>query len=120
MTIVTRGLTRTAIAGASTWQYCKIGTGSTAASVGQTDFVGSVFTKVVGVATQIDNVNTLVSIFSGSEGNTIDLIKEFAFGDTSTFTYMLLRSVSSTNTWTAFTKDSTVFALISAQITYST
>lgn len=123
MTIVTQGRNRCAEAVASAWTFFNIGTGTVTTALSDTKLasvVQSSYNFAIHVGIAIANIVTYVGFLNPSEGNIASNITELGWFDSSTSSAKLFaRVVASTNTFTAFTKDSSKSALITLDCTVS-
>ena len=118
MTIVNAGKNRTATLASSTWTQLKIGVGTATVDITDTDTETSLFIKSIGTITTSSNVVDFKTIFTKSDVSSASNVTEMVMFD-GTSTFILFRTVASTNTWTAFAKNSTQVAVVSTFLTIS-
>lgn len=118
MTIVDAGKNRMAILASSTWTQLKIGTGLTTVDITDTDLVTSLFIKTIGTITTSANVVDFKTVLTKGDVSSASNVTEMCLFD-GTSSFILFRTVASTNTWTSFAKLSTESALISCFLTVS-
>jgi len=118
MTIVAAGRNRTAILASSTWTQMKLGVGTATVSVGDQDLETSLFIKTIGTITVTANVVNFKTTYTKSDVSSASNVTEIGVFDGTT-TFILFRTVASTNTWTSFLKNSTNVATISTSLTVS-
>ena len=121
--IVSAGIVRMAVLGASTWIYCGLGTGTTTSDIGDIDLESIVGNrKLFQSATASLFTSYFKTIFAKADSVSASNITEIAIFDSSVAGAgnTCFRTVASTNTWTAFLKSSSVVSTISTQLAFST
>ena len=96
----------------------KIGVGTATVALGDLDLETSLFIRTIGTIQASANIVYFKTVYTKSEVSSASNVTEIGVFDGST-TYILFRTVASTNTWTAFAKPSTVVATISTSLTVS-
>lgn len=121
--IVSAGIARMAVLGASTWTFIGLGTGVTTSQVGDIDLESIIGNrKAIGSATASGFTAYFKTTFAKADNNSASNVTEIAIFDSSTLGggNTCFRTVASTNTWSSFLKASTLLATISTELGFST